>query len=181
MLLQYNGCLQDLSQINMCLTWNEFVYLKLNNYLWRALKMNQCFLFFVFYINRYQRITDWSSASTFSTWLVLNHHWSSNNMEVWSSCSDFVASLSHREATLSPQWWFANSPPLFIHTEASSSDELLCNSHRKPALWLLKRRDGTRHDDDVCVFKVFPRCPPVNHMDTVIMCSDWDPDPPNIL
>ena len=37
--------------------------------------------------------------------------------------------------------------------------------------------------------KQFPRSPPVNlnlrtvynHMDIVIMCSDWDPDPPNIL
>ena len=59
-------------------------------------------------------------------------------------------------------------------------DKLLCNAHRRPALGLLKRRDGTRHDDDVCVFKVFPWCPPVslnpwtvyNHMDAVIMCSD---------
>ena len=41
----------------------------------------------------------------------------------------------------------------------------------------------------LCIFKVFPRCPPVNlnlwtvynHMDAIIMCSDWDPDPPNIL
>ena len=39
------------------------------------------------------------------------------------------------------------------------------------------------------VFKEFPRCPPVNlnprtvsnHIDAVIMCSDWDPDPLNIL
>ena len=27
----------------------------------------------------------------------------------------------------------------------------VCNSHRKPALRLLKRRDGTRHFDDVVV------------------------------
>ena len=41
----------------------------------------------------------------------------------------------------------------------------------------------------LCVFKVFPWCPPVNlnlltvynDMDAVIMCSDGDPDPPNIL
>ena len=39
-------------------------------------------------------------------------------------------------------------------------DQLLCNSNRKPVLRLLKRRDGTRHDDDVCVFKGFPRCLP---------------------
>ena len=53
-------------------------------------------------------------------------------------------------------------------------DELLCNSHRKRTLRLLKRRDGTRHDDDA---GVFPRCPAVNlilrivynHMDAVLM------------
>ena len=36
---------------------------------------------------------------------------------------------------------------------------------------------------------MFPWCPPINinpqtvynHMDAVIMCWDWDPDPPNIL
>ena len=58
-------------------------------------------------------------------------------------------------------------------------DEPLCNSGRKPMLWLLERLDGTHDDDDVCVFKVFP-CPPVNlnllkiynHMDAVLMCSD---------
>ena len=68
-------------------------------------------------------------------------------------------------------------------------DKPLCNSHRKPVLRLLRRRDSLRHDDDVCVFKVFPRCPPVNlnvstvynHMDAVIMYSDRDPDPVNIL
>ena len=57
-------------------------------------------------------------------------------------------------------------------------------------LQLLKRRDGTRHDDDVSVFsRCFPSVPPVdlhsrtvyNHMDAVIMCCDWDPDPPSIL
>ena len=41
-------------------------------------------------------------------------------------------------------------------------DKPLCDSHRKPALQLLKRRDGTLHDADVCVYKMFPRCPPVN-------------------
>ena len=38
-------------------------------------------------------------------------------------------------------------------------------------------------------FKVFPHCPPAslnpwtvyNHMDAIRMCSDSDPDPPNIL
>ena len=60
------------------------------------------------------------------------------------------------------------------------------DSHRKTALRLLKRRDGTRHVDDV---GVSPGVPPVNpnprtvynHSDAVIMCSDRDPDPPNIL
>ena len=32
----------------------------------------------------------------------------------------------------------------------------VCNSHRKPALRLLKRRDGIRHVDDVGVSQVFP-------------------------
>ena len=35
-------------------------------------------------------------------------------------------------------------------------DKLLYKSHRKPALWLLKRRDGVHHDDD----GVFSRCFP---------------------
>ena len=62
----------------------------------------------------------------------------------------------------------------------------VCNSHRKLALRLLKRRDITHHVNDV---GAFPRCSPVNlnpwtvynHMDAVIMCSDWDPQPTNIL
>ena len=33
----------------------------------------------------------------------------------------------------------------------------MCNSHRKPALRLLKRRDGTHHVDNV---SVFPGVPP---------------------
>ena len=57
----------------------------------------------------------------------------------------------------------------------------LCNLHRKPVLWLLKRRDGTQHVDDVGVSPgVPPGVPPVNlnpqtvynHTDAVIMCSD---------
>ena len=57
-------------------------------------------------------------------------------------------------------------------------------------LQLLKRRDGTHHDDEAGVFsRCFPSVPPVNpnpwtvynHMDAIIMCSDRDPDPPNIL
>ena len=69
-------------------------------------------------------------------------------------------------------------------------DELLCNSHREPALWLLQRDDGTSHDDDAGVFsRCFPGVLPLNlnprtiynHMDAVIMCCDWDPDSLNIL
>ena len=42
-------------------------------------------------------------------------------------------------------------------------DEPLFNSHRKPALQLLKRRDGTRQDEDIGVFsRCFPGVPPVN-------------------
>ena len=57
--------------------------------------------------------------------------------------------------------------------------EPLCNSHRKPALCLLKRCDGTRHDDEVSVFlKCFSSVSPVNlnlrtfydHMNAVIVC-----------
>ena len=42
----------------------------------------------------------------------------------------------------------------------------------------------------LCVFSTFPRFPPVNlnmftlnnnHMDAVIMCCDWDPDPLHII
>ena len=37
-------------------------------------------------------------------------------------------------------------------------DDPLCNSHSKLALRLLKWRDGTHHDDDICVFfMVFPQ------------------------
>lgn len=64
----------------------------------------------------------------------------------------------------------------------------MCNLHRKPVLRLLKWRDYRRYDDG-CVFKVFPWCHPVNlnpwmvynHMDSVIMWCDPDPDRPNIL
>ena len=36
-------------------------------------------------------------------------------------------------------------------------NDLLCNSHRKQALRLLKRRDSTRYVDDVCVLsRCFP-------------------------
>ena len=60
------------------------------------------------------------------------------------------------------------------------------------ALQMLKRSNGTCHVDEVCVFLArLLRCPPVNlnmypltvynYIDAVIMCSDWDPDPSNIL
>ena len=43
------------------------------------------------------------------------------------------------------------------HRAKHLKDEPLCNSHRKPVLQLLKRCDGTRHDDDVGVFsRCFP-------------------------
>ena len=92
-----------------------------------------------------------------------------------------------------PQRRFASSPPVVIHTEPSTAGVKMNRrviSHRKLALPLLKRRDGPRHDDDICVFsRCFPGVPPVNlnprtvynHMDADIMCSDCDPDPPNIL
>ena len=47
--------------------------------------------------------------------------------------------------------------------EIRLKDKPLCNSHRKPALHLLKRGDRTHHDDDVCVFsRCFPGVPSVN-------------------
>ena len=44
---------------------------------------------------------------------------------------------------------------MVIHTERSISTVPLCNSHRN-TLRLLKRRDGTHHDDVVSVSQVFP-------------------------
>ena len=72
-----------------------------------------------------------------------------------------------RVSALSPQQRFANSPPLFVHTEPSSSGvkPYQCvNSHSKSALLIQKRRAGTRHDVDVCVFLStnFHQRPPVN-------------------
>ena len=60
---------------------------------------------------------------------------------------------------ISPPRRFANCPPLFVHTESSSCAVKTDHcSHNKPVLLLLKRRGGTRYNDDVCVFffKVFP-------------------------
>ena len=90
---------------------------------------------------------------------------------------------------LPPLRQFANSPLIVIHTHLRLQEEPLCNSHRKPALWLLKRRDGTCHDDVGVFTRCFPSVPPVNinpqtvhnHMDAVTMCSVWNPNPPNIL
>ena len=52
-------------------------------------------------------------------------------------------------ATLPPilhQWWLHRAKHLRL------KEEPLCNSHRKLELWLLKRHDGTRLDDDIGVF-----------------------------
>ena len=66
---------------------------------------------------------------------------------------------------------------MVIYTERSISTIPLCNSHRKPALWLLMRHDGTRHVNDVGVSKGSPAVnlnlqTVYNHMDTVALCSD---------
>ena len=50
----------------------------------------------------------------------------------------------HSNAALSLERWFANFPPLVVDTEWSTST-------LKTTLRLLKRGDGTRHDDDVGV------------------------------
>ena len=52
------------------------------------------------------------------------------------------------------RWWFTQWSISFLKNEP------LCNSHRKLALRLLKKRDGTRQDDDVGVFsRCFPGVP----------------------
>ena len=58
-------------------------------------------------------------------------------------------SLSHRDTTLTPQRWFANSPLLVVHTEGRPAEVKMnrCVIHTESRL--LKRH--TRHDDDVCV------------------------------
>ena len=48
-------------------------------------------------------------------------------------------------------------------------DKLLCNSHKKLVLQLLKRHDGTRHDDDVCVLS---RCFPGTPLSPLIRAAD---------
>ena len=73
-----------------------------------------------------------------------------------------------------------NSSPLVVHTERSIS-ALKTNCRIIQEAWWWWQR--------LCVFKLFPRCRPVNlnlltvhnHMDAVILCCDWDSDPPNIL
>ena len=83
------------------------------------------------------------------------------------------------------QWWFANPLPMVIVTEWSiSALKTLYNSHKNQQCGSLR---------GVMVHVMFSRCfpgvPPVNlnlrtvynHMDAVIICCDWDPDPPNIL
>ena len=53
------------------------------------------------------------------------------------------------------------------------------------ALRLLKWHDSSCHVDDISVSQVSPvsqnQQTVYNHMDALIMCSDWDIDPPNIL
>ena len=94
-----------------------------------------------------------------------------------------VISPSHKgEDTIRPRQWFTYSPPTVIHTEQSIST---LKTHRCVI------HTESRHCSSwsPCVFKGFPRCPPVNpnpwtvynNMDAVIMCCDWDPDLPNIL
>ena len=67
-----------------------------------------------------------------------------------------TVALFTQRLRISPERWFANSPPMVIDTKRSISTVPLCNSHRKPALWLLKRRDGTHHVDDISVSQAFP-------------------------
>ena len=98
----------------------------------------------------------------------------------WLNISPFyTSSLHYLLSGGSPflHWWW------FTQTGASLLPP--CNSHRKLALQLLKGHNGTCHDDDVGVSQASPfqSIPTTvyNHMGAVIMCSDWNPDPPNIL
>ena len=114
-------------------------------------------------------------------------------MESDSFTSQFLLgnSITHQPFSHSVSAFFSGAVVCLFSTDGDSHRVKhlrlhVCNSHRKPVLRLLKRRDGTRHVDDV---SVSPGVPLVNlnpwtvynHMDAVIMCSDWDPDPPNIL
>ena len=98
----------------------------------------------------------------------------------WLNISPFyTSSLHYLPSGGSPflhRWWF---------TQTGASLLPPCNSHRKLALQLLKGHNGTCHDDDVGVSQASPfqSIPTTvyNHMGAVIMCSDWNPDPPNIL
>ena len=74
----------------------------------------------------------------------------------WNTSAEGGRPFLHNVFALSPERSFTNSPPMVIHTERSTFTELPCNSHRKPVLWLLKRRDGTRHVYVVGVSQVFP-------------------------
>ena len=64
--------------------------------------------------------------------------------------------------TLTPQRLFANSPPLFVHTERNTTVKTnRCIIHTESQrCGPIKRHDSTRHDDDMCVFKGFPQCLP---------------------
>lgn len=53
-----------------------------------------------------------------------------------------VALFTQRDTTLSPQWQFANYPPLFVYTEPSNCSVKINPIH----LWWWR----------LCVFKVFP-------------------------
>ena len=59
---------------------------------------------------------------------------------------------------------------------------LVCNLHSKPVLRIQMRRDGSHHDVPVssCSSNMYPLTV-YNHMDAVIWCCDWNPDPPCTL
>ena len=92
----------------------------------------------------------------------------------------------HSVSVLTPEWWFANCPLMVIHTERSIS---------AIPPWKFTQKAGTAAPKEAWQYtscwwrQCFPGVPPVNlnpwtvynHMDAVIICSDWDPDPPNIL
>uniref|UniRef100_A0A671XCF7 WW domain binding protein 2 n=1 Tax=Sparus aurata TaxID=8175 RepID=A0A671XCF7_SPAAU len=95
-----------------------------------------------------------------------------------SAAGQSLQPYSHRITALSPHWRFTNSPPLFVHSEPSSSGVKPHQCVIHTASWLCRSKRGA------CVFfsLCLHRCLSVNlkmylltvykHMDSVIMCSD---------
>ena len=83
---------------------------------------------------------------------------------------------------------FHTEMPHYRHSGGCQFSTVVC-SHRTEHLWCKLCKSHSKLA--LLIQKLFPCCLPVNlnmslvtvhsHMDVVIMCCDWDPDPPNIL